>query len=100
MRLAFAERGLPTVIQVKDSEIASRVTVWLRPSDGAVAKTTLDLTTPAGINTSITTEFSREPTSEPGFRHKCTNAIRKNPGPARRAQRSIHTSGGSRRLGD
>ena len=59
-RVKFAERDGPSVIQVNAVDVGSSGTLWLRPDDGAVVRTSVDLRLPSSLRVSIVVNFQRD----------------------------------------
>jgi len=65
VKLAFSERGSPTVIVHKEQDLPAAGELWVREADGAVLRTHLTLSTlqtdeGAGMNVSIRVDYRRE----------------------------------------
>jgi len=59
-RIKFAERDGSSVIQVNAANVRSSGTLWLRPDDGAVVRTSLELRLPSSLRVSIVVNFQRD----------------------------------------
>jgi len=59
-KVKYYELGVPSVIQVNESDVTSAGMMWIRQSDGTIGKTSVDFKTPAGMSISITTEFAKD----------------------------------------
>jgi hypothetical protein len=57
LKLAFVEHEYPTAIDFDGRDALSHGAVWVRPDDGTVVRTNLQLTTPGSVEVSVTVTF-------------------------------------------
>jgi hypothetical protein len=57
VRLTFSEHERPTAIDVDGHDALSHGAVWVRPDDGTVVRTSLQLTTPGAVDVSVIVWF-------------------------------------------
>ncbi|HWW83972.1 MAG TPA: hypothetical protein VNZ26_10245 [Vicinamibacterales bacterium] len=63
-KINFVERRRPTVIRDGEFDVPSQGSIWASVADGAVVRTTLALSTPASLTTTvahITVDYGRDP---------------------------------------
>jgi hypothetical protein len=66
VKLAFIERTTPTVIRSGSDDLPASGYIWIRPSDGAVVRTSLTVATPTGhgqpgVDARMVVEYGRHP---------------------------------------
>jgi hypothetical protein len=60
LKLTFAEHEHPTAIDFDGHDALSHGAVWVRPDDGTVVRTNLQVTTPGSVDVSVTVTFTSD----------------------------------------
>jgi hypothetical protein len=59
-RLTFVEERRPTLVQVDDEDSSASGTIWLRPRDGSVVRTRVDLKSARNLKVHLEVEFRED----------------------------------------
>jgi hypothetical protein len=60
VKIAFVERDAPTAIDFNGRDVLSKGEIWVRPTDGAVVRTHLQVDTPTHLKVSIAVRYAHD----------------------------------------